>query len=232
LGIADRLDSLAGLFAVGLTPTGSADPYGLRRAALGLVQILIGGALPFSISEGLAEAGQLLPVEASEASLAAAQSFVIGRLEGLLREEGFAYDVVQAVLAEQGDDPYRAHLAAQALSAWVAREEWEALLDNYARCVRITRDKPRYALDAGRFEMEAERQLYEALLQAEAGVERGDVNSLMAQLQVLIAPIRRFFDEVLVMAEDEAVRRNRLALLQRIAALTAGTVDLSRMEGF
>ena len=232
LGIADRLDSLAGLFAVGLTPTGSADPYGLRRAALGLVQILVGKAIPFSLAEGLAEAARLLPVEASEAALTAAQSFVIGRLEGLLREEGFAHDVVQAVLAEQGDDPYRAWLAAQALSDWVAREGWEALLDNYARCVRITRDKPRYALDAGRFEMEAERQLYEALLRAEAGVERGDVGSLMTQLQALVTPIRRFFDEVLVMAEDEAVRRNRLALLQRIAALTAGTVDLSRMEGF
>lgn len=98
--------------------------------------------------------------------------------------------------------------------------------------MRITRDKPRYALDAGRFEMEAERHLYEALLRAEAGVERGDVGSLMTQLQALVAPISRFFDEVLVMAEDEAVRRNRLALLQRIAALTRGTVDLSRMEGF
>ncbi len=232
LGIADRLDSLAGLFAVGLTPTGSADPYGLRRAALGLVQILVGKAIPFSLSEGLAEAARLLPVEASETALTAAQSFVIGRLEGLLREEGFAYDVVQAVLAEQGDDPWRAWQAAQALSRWVEREDWAAILDNYARCVRITRDKPRYALDAGRFEMEAERQLYEALLQAERGVERGDVGSLMAQLQALVVPIRRFFDEVLVMAEDEALRRNRLALLQRIAALTAGTVDLSRMEGF
>ncbi len=232
LGIADRLDSLAGLFAVGLTPTGSADPYGLRRAALGLVQILIGRAISFSITAGLREAASLLPVEADEMALTAAQSFVIGRLEGLLRDEGFAYDVVQAVLAEQGDDPYRAYLAAQALSAWVARETWPELLDNYARCVRITRDKPTYKLETERFQTEAERALYEALLRAEASVRPGEVAPLLDALQALVPLIQRFFDEVLVMAKDKAVRENRLALLQRIAALTAGTVDLSRMEGF
>ncbi len=232
LGIADRLDSLAGLFAVGLSPTGSADPYGLRRAALGLVQILIGRELTFSLADGLQEAGQHLPIEATTTTLEAARSFIIGRLEGLLRDKGFAHDVVQAVLAEQGDDPWRAWQAAQQLSRWVARDDWPTILDNYARCVRITRGQPSHTLVAEKLRETAERSLYEALLAAEEGRRTGDVDDILERIATLVAPIGRFFDEVLVMDRDEAVRNNRLALLQRIAALTRGTVDLSQMEGF
>ncbi len=234
LALTDRLDSLAGLFAVGLAPTGSADPYGLRRAALGIVQVLLTHELSFSVREGLVEAARGLPVEAEDASVAAATAFVGGRLQVWLREEaGFAHDVVAAALAARGDNPVLAYQTAEQLTAWVARDDWPMILDNYARCVRITRDYPRYTLDPDVLEEEASQVLHAALLDVEARVGEGStVDALLNAFLPLVPLIERFFVDVLVMAEDEALRTARLALLQRIAALAQGIVDLSQLEGF
>jgi glycyl-tRNA synthetase len=237
VGLANRLDSLAGLFAVGLTPTGSADPYHLRRDALGLVQNLLAHELPFSIQEGLAAAARLLPVEVSENAVSAARDFVVERLRGSLREQGFRYDVVDGVLAARGDDPFRAHEAIAALSRWVAREDWSRVLDNYARCVRITRSfEEQFPLDPARFVQPAEEELYAAYQEARSRVTpEGTVDEFLTAFLPLVDVIDRFFAResgVLVMADDPALRENRLALLQHVAALADGIVDLSRLEGF
>jgi glycyl-tRNA synthetase len=237
VGLANRLDSLAGLFAVGLTPTGSADPYHLRRDALGLVQNLLAHELPFSIREGLAAAARLLPVEVSEDAASAARGFVVERLRGSLREQGFRYDVVDGVLAARGDDPFRAHQAIDTLSRWVAREDWSRVLDNYARCVRITRTfEEQFRLDPARFVQPAEEELYAAYQQARSHVtSESTVDEFLTAFLPLVDVIDRFFAResgVLVMADDPALRENRLALLQHVAALADGIVDLSRLEGF
>jgi glycyl-tRNA synthetase len=237
VGLANRLDSLAGLFAVGLTPTGSADPYHLRRDALGLVQNLLAHQLPFSVQEGLAAAAHLLPVGISEDALSAALDFVVERLRGTLREQGFRYDVVDAALAARGDDPFRAQQAVEELSRWVARDDWSRILDNYARCVRITRDfEERFSLDPARFARPAEEELYAAYREARGRVTpESTVDAFLTAFLPLVDVIDRYFAResgVLVMAEDLALRENRLAQLQHIAALAEGIVDLSRLEGF
>jgi len=237
VGLADRLDSLAGLFAIGLTPTGSTDPYGLRRDALALVQNLIAHQAPFSLQEAMSKAGRLQPVDVTEKAVAAAVAFVVERLRGTLRDQGFRYDVVDAVLAARGGDPYRARLGVAQLSRWIEREDWPRILDNYARCVRITRDfEEQFALDPTLFVQPAEHELYAAYQTAAAQVEPdSSVDALMAAFLPLVDEIDRFFAResgVLVMDEDRALRENRLALLQRIAALADGIVDLSRLEGF
>jgi glycyl-tRNA synthetase len=237
VGLASRLDSLAGLFAVGLTPTGSADPYHLRRDALGLVQALLVHQAPFSVREGLAAAARLLPVEMSQDALAAALDFIVERLRGTLREQGFRYDVVDAVLAARGDDPFRAHQAAEALSRWVVRDDWGRTLDNYARCVRITREfEERFPLNPARFVQPIEEELYAAYQQARALVTpHSTVDEFLTTFLPLVDVIDRFFAKesgVMVMAEDPALRENRLALLQHVAALADGIADLSRLEGF
>ncbi|MEA3310393.1 MAG: glycine--tRNA ligase subunit beta, partial [Chloroflexota bacterium] len=233
LALADRLDSLAGLFAVGLAPTGSSDPYGLRRAASGCIQILLDKRLSFSLRAGLQEAARALPVEVTPETLEAALKFVAGRLQVMLREAGFAHDVVAAALAARGADPVRARAAAQQLSAWVAREDWTELLDNYARCARITRDQPQLTLDTIQLQAPASRELYQALLRSEKEISpASEVDELLTHFTPLIPAIQRFFDEVLVMAEEPQLRTARLALLQRIVQLAAGIVDLSEMEGF
>ncbi len=247
VGLANRLDSLAGLFAVGLTPTGSADPYHLRRDALGLVQNLIVHQLPFSVRDGLVAAARLLPVEASspprlgeglgEGWLAAALDFVVERLRGVLRKQSFRYDVVDGVLAARGDDPFRAHQAVEELSRWVVREDWGHILDNYARCLRITRKfEERFPLDPAHFAQPAEEELYAAYREARVQVTpQSTVNDFLTTFLPLVDVIDRYFAResgVLVMADDQTLRENRLAQLQHIAALSDGIVDLSRLEGF
>ncbi len=238
VGLANRLDSLAGLFAVGLAPSGSADPYHLRRDAMGLVHNLIAHRQPFSIHRGLAHAASLMPVPVDEAALEETAAFVRERLRGVLRDEDYAFDVVDAVLsARRGDDPYRARVAVEQLAAWVARDDWPQTLAAYSRCVRILRTAPQGlnldALDPDRFVEPATRALHAAHLKTADQVSPdSSVDELLTAFLPMVEPITIFFDEVLVMAEDEALRTNRLALLQRVADLTKGIVDLSRLQGF
>jgi glycyl-tRNA synthetase len=237
VGLANRLDSLAGLFAVGLAPTSSSDPYHLRRDALGLVQNLVAHRLPFSVREGLATAACLLPVEIPEEALLAALDFVVERLRGALREQGFRYDVMDAVLAARGQDPFRARQAVEDLSRWVTRDDWGRTLDNYARCVRITRAfEERFALDPAHFTQPAERELYAAYREVRGQVTpQSTVDEFLTAFLPLVDIIDGYFAKesgVMVMAEDPALRENRLAQLQHIAALADGIVDLSRLEGF
>lgn len=237
LGLANRLDSLAGLFAVGLVPTGSSDPYQLRRDALGMVQCLIAHRVSFPVRAGLEAAGQLLPVTFSSDALEAALEFVIDRLRGYLREQGFSFSVVEAVLAARGDDPYRALLAVEQLSRWVKRPDWNTILDNYARCVRITRHlTERLPLNPERFVQPAEHELFAAYQQARAQIKpESSVDEFLTAFLPLVPIIERYFAKesgVMVMAEEPELRENRLAQCQHIAALAEGIVDLSRLEGF
>ncbi len=238
VAIVDRLDSLAGLFAVGLAPTASADPFGLRRAALGLVQILLAHKIDLDLREALKEAATVQLVEVSEAVRDQIVEFVAGRLHVALREMGQPHDVVEAVLAEQAHNPYRAAVGVSELAAWTGREDWPPTLDAYARCVRITRGHERYALVPEAFIEPVEGELYAAY---QATAAKLDANSNVGAFLEAFAPmtpaITRFFAPaaeggVMVMHEDPAIRRNRLALLQRIGALAAGRADLSKLEGF
>jgi glycyl-tRNA synthetase len=234
VGIADRLDSLAGLFAAGLAPTGNKDPFALRRAALGLVQTLIAWQQDFDLREGLKAASELIPVETTPASQQECLEFIIGRMRSQFLDEGFNFDVVDAILAAQGHNPYSARQAVTELSEWVARQDWDEILPAYSRCVRITRDlKTTHQVDASVLTEDAEKELYSALLDTEK-INRapGSVKDFLETFLPLIPTINRFFDDVLVMVEDERVRNNRLGLLQRVSALADGIANMSRLEGF
>ncbi|HFC09844.1 MAG TPA: glycine--tRNA ligase subunit beta [Chloroflexi bacterium] len=233
VGIADRLDTLMGLFAAGLAPSGAKDPFAQRRAALGLVQALMAWNLDFDLRQGLEAAAQHLPIEATAAAKQAVLAFIVERLRNLLLEQGYRYDVVDAVLAAQGHNPARAAQAVRELNAWVQRKDWPQILPAYARCVRITRGQPRYEVNPDAFVEDAERSLWQALQQAEATPRcPGSVDDFFAAFLPMKPAIERFFEDVLVMAEDETLRRNRLGLLQRIAALADGVADFSKLEGF
>ena len=232
LALADRLDSLVGLFAAGLAPKGSNDPFALRRAALQLIENLVANEQSFDLRAGLAEAAQLLPIACDAAVLAQVMDFINGRLEVVLREQGHSASVVKAVLAEQGHDPLVATNTAVSLTAAVEAEDWTNLLDAYARCVRITRkQETQFALRPDDFQLAEEKALYQAYQQAE-NAKDGTLNSFVDSLRAMEPAITAFFDSVLVMDEDTAVRENRLALLQHISALAAGIADLSELEGF
>jgi len=238
VGLADRLDSLTGMFAAGLAPTGSADPFGLRRAAQGVTLLLTGRAVDLDLRPALGAALDLQPAgvqpaaEARPGLLGDVLAFIAGRLRGQLLEGAYRYDVVDAVLAEQAHNPYRSLLGVQQLSAWVQRPGWPPILAAYARCVRITRDQAaEHPFRPERLAEAAEAALYEAYRES-AAQSIASVDDFFAVLVPMIPAISRFFDEVLVMAEDPEARANRLALLQAIARRARGVADFSKLEGF
>jgi glycyl-tRNA synthetase len=236
VALADRLDSLAGLFAAGLAPTGTKDPFGLRRAAIGVVQPLIEHDLGFDLHAALKAAAALEPVPVSDEVLAQVLEFIAGRLRVVLLDMGFKYDAVDAVLAAQSNDPAGAARAVKQLAAWVKRKDWNTILPAYARCVRIIRsaesaDHGPLTVDDGRLVEDAEKALFAGI--RETVVHRpSSVDEFLEMIVKLVPAIDTFFEKVLVMAEDPKVRANRLGLVQTIAGLADGIADLSKLEGF
>jgi glycyl-tRNA synthetase len=235
VGVADRLDTLAGLFAAGLAPTGAKDPFGQRRAALGLVQALIDWDVDFDLDHILRTiVVSCLPIPVTGEVEQACLQFIVERLRNYLLEQGYRYDVVEAVVAAQGVNPAGASRAVKALSQWIGRPDWHTILPAYARCVRITRDlTDRFPVKPELLVEPAEKALYDEFLRAEAEHQHGnDVDEFLSVFCPMIPTVNTFFDEVLVMAEDQALRENRLGLLQRIAGLASDSADFSKLEGF
>ena len=254
LSLADRLDSLVGLFGIGVTPSGSADPFGLRRAALGIVNGASVGRVslsrgmtspvypdnsesgkPFDLSVALEQAASSYEGLLSDTAVANARDFVIRRLERKLRDQGHPPDVVDAVLAARGDDPFAAVGAVHHLAATVASTDWEETLTAYARCARIVRGiDHELPLQPAAYQEKVEHDLHDACERAAAELDAAEdvAASLGDVLAGLAAPINRYFDAVLVNAEEDELRRARQALIQRIARLPAPVADLSRLQGF
>ena len=235
LGIANRLDSLVGLFAVGLAPTASAEPFGLRRDALGLVGALVGCAQPFDLRPALAAVASHMPVPVSAAVLADVLTFVRDRLYVWLRDQGLPHDVVSAALAEQRFDPYRAAVTAResGRSGQVAR-----LGRGIHRLCALQAHRPQFAGSVSAGAGALHRAGDGGIVRGMAGVRnqesggRGQRRRAGREAASLQGPINRFFTDVLVNAEDLAVRQARLALVQRVAALPEGIADLSQLQGF
>jgi len=255
VALADRLDSLVGLFAVGLAPTGAKDPFGLRRAAIGVVQPLIEHNISFDLRDAVEKAAELQPSSVKDPIQPTAGpiavnlgyfvmsnkiqnqvlEFIAGRLKVVLNDMGYKYDVVDAVLAEQSANPAKSAEAVKQLQAWVEREDWSTILPGYARCVRIIRsskvDMAKLKVNPKKFVEEEEKKLYDAI-QKNIEVQPSSVDEFLNIVVKLIPSINAFFDKVLVMAEDESVKQNRLALVGQVANLSDGIADLSKLEGF
>jgi glycyl-tRNA synthetase len=232
---------LVGLFAAGLAPTGAKDPFGLRRAAIGIVQPLIEHDADFDLVEAVKRSAKTQPIDVSDETQKQILDFLAGRLKVVLNDAGYKYDVVDAVLAEQSADPAASARAVKQLQAWVERTDWSTILPGYARCVRILRSqtvdsgqwshKGTMSVDEKKFVEPQEKDLYAAIQKTVHG-QPSTVDELLSTVVQLIPSINAFFDKVLVMAEDEKVKQNRLALVGQIAGLSRGLADLSKLEGF
>lgn len=237
LAIADKLDTVAGCLGVGLTPTGSQDPYALRRQAQGVVQIIL--AMPFALSlpalvdRALALLGPRL-TEPAAAVRDRVLDFFGARLAMIMTGRGLRGDVVDAVLCRGVDEPVRALGRAEALTALMGQPDWDALATAFKRAINILPERPLGVPDPERFVDEAERRLFEETQAARPGVARalaaGDYAGALGALARLRPSVDRFFEAVLVMDKDAGVRDNRLAVLKGLADLVLPIADLRRIQ--
>jgi len=246
LSIADKADSIAGMFALGLIPSGSKDPFALRRQANGIVKTIAEHKLPFRLSEIMHDARARYRGSDAETKFSntvyaeSVQTFFRERLEFFLRDaHGFAYDVVNAVLAADADDVINALARAQALSRVRGSADFESISVAFKRSKNILKqaeENNRRVADQLRPEElweEAEKELAAVVPQVAARVEelRAEHNYDKALLEIagLRPAVDKFFDKVMVMVEDESLRANRLALLQALVRQFSTIADFSEI---
>jgi glycyl-tRNA synthetase beta chain len=236
VGMADRLDTICGCFGVGLIPTGAADPYGLRRHALAIINILRDQGLHLNLPEAVSAALDQLQGKISrtpEETALEVLDFFQTRLQHLLISEGYNNETVAAVLAAGGEDVVDAADKARALEEVRQSPDFPVLAVAFKRVINIARGAEGGEVTELLFEHPEEKQLYEACglmeLEVTAALEKRDYPGVCRALAKLKGPVDVFFDQVLVMAEDENLRRNRLALLVRISNTFLQMADFSRI---
>jgi len=244
--LADRLDTLAGIFGIGEKPTGSTDPYGLRRHAIAVLAILRARGWPLSIPEWLRSAANGLGAKIKDPANAAADAaeFVKLRLENSLREEGLPHDAVDAALSARFDDVNDAVARAKAIAEVKKRPEFETIAIAFKRAANIlAQAKPedkKATLDPKAFVHDAERALHGAIGNAEGKIaahkKAGRYAEALAETLSLKDPIDAFFGDskkqgVMVMDKDETLRRNRLALLTTVVDLFRDIADFTKIAG-
>jgi len=239
LALADKVDTLVGIFAIDQKPTGTKDPFGLRRAALGVLRILLETPLDIDLVHMLGVSAAAQPVMRDGAA-AEVYAFILERLRGLLleRAHGTTTEMIDAVFAAQPRSPLDAEARLLALEAFLKLPEAGILAAANKRIGNILRKAPldeTVAVDPGQFVVDAERRLHQALCELAPRIEQALVGRRYALALGLMSGLRGaidgFFDEVMVMDEIAARRRNRLALLRDVQILIGGVADLSRLPG-
>ena len=238
VALADKLDTLVGIYGIGLVPTGETDPFGLRRAALGVVRILVEKSLALDVKDLLARARSQFPNGViADTVVQDLHAFMLERLKPYLKEKGFEPDEIDAVVSLNPARLDQALPRLQALKEFRALPEGQALAAANKRIRNILRQAggtPSDKVDTGRLAEPAERQLSEAVQTLEAQVaplfKVGNYAEALKRLAGLRPAVDEFFDKVMVMVDDSAVRDNRLALLNRLGNLFLSVADISRLQ--
>ena len=246
VALADKIDTLTGFWAIDEKPTGSKDPFALRRAALGVIRLVLENGLDLPLIAILLKAGKTMPWAQGmkeEDAVADLLSFIHDRLKVYLRDQGIRHDVIDACIAMDGNDDLTLLVKrAQALNAVIQTEEGENLVQGFKRANNILsqaeeNDGVAYSFGADRkFASDpSEVALFDALEQAEAAIkpaiEKQDFPAAMAAMSTLRAPIDAFFEAVKINDDNAMIRRNRLNLLSQIRSTCARAADLTRIEG-
>jgi glycyl-tRNA synthetase beta chain len=242
LSIADKLDTIAGIFCIGQKPTGTRDPFGLRRAALGILRAIIEHKLDLDLRQLVDGAVSLQPVSAPDNVAEEIWGYLMERMRGSYLEEAagraITTEMFDAVLASKPHSPLDIDIRLQALESFLALPEATSLAAANKRIANILRKATgdlSGAVETARLQDGPERQLFEHVVSMERAVNplfsRRDYKSALTQLATLREDVDRFFDSVMVMADDPEVRANRLGLLVRLRGLFLQVADLSRLPG-
>jgi len=236
VSISDRLDTLVGIFAAGLRPTGNKDPFGLRRASLGLVRILLEAGLDLPLNRLLALAANEMSVQLTidPALLVELRQFIVERVRNHYREQGFGTELVNAAIASDWDSMPDLDKRLGALNAFMGLEVAASLAAANKRIGNILRKADEDIskdIDEDKLFLGEEEVIYAEIIRLENQLEplmvNADYEAALELLAELKQPVDNFFDSVMVMDEDPALRANRLALLARLKALFDRIADLS-----
>jgi glycyl-tRNA synthetase beta chain len=248
LAIADKLDTIVGIFGIGEHPTGNKDPFALRRAALGLLRIVIENQLSLDVKDLIHKAGEKFPAniwqtpkgKPAKASAVLSQvfDFMMDRLRAYYQDSGVAPEVFDAVLAVHPSQPYDFDRRVRAVTSFQQLPEAQSLaaankrISNILKQAKVT-EAPMW--DAELFKEPAEEALAEKMVALGYKItpllECLDYEAAMKALAKLREPVDQFFDQVMVMVDDEALRHNRLCLLGQMRSMFLGIADLSRLQG-
>ncbi|RFB97177.1 glycine--tRNA ligase subunit beta [Rhizobium leguminosarum bv. trifolii] len=250
VALADKLDTLIGFWAIGEKPTGSKDPFALRRAALGVVRILLERNVRLPLLKLMSQTSLLAKTSGDAVFAFAADpaetffdllSFFHDRLKVYLRDQGARHDLIDAVLTSDADDLLMVARRVEALTAFITSEDGKNLLAGAKRATQLLAAEEKKgtviadAVSPALLKLDAEKELFAAISSASkeaAGAVAGeDFRSAMAALSKLRGPVDRFFEDVLVNDEDAAIRANRLALLRLIREATGTVADFSKISG-
>jgi glycyl-tRNA synthetase beta chain len=234
VSIADRIDTIVGCFSVGLIPTGTADPYALRRHALGIIQIVINLGRPLDLRELVKNAVNLLgdkrrrePQEVEDDVM----DFIRTRFVNFHTSLEFPLDVVEAAVRARFEDLVDARRRVEALSSWKRRDDFDAIMIGFKRVVNILRDAEPRGMSKELLEEDHEKALFKAFnnvsKRAAPLIDSGNYADALEIMAELKHPIDEFFDEVMVMVDDETLRNNRLGLLNNIAEFFSNVADFS-----
>lgn len=236
LALADKADNLCGCFLAGFIPSGSQDPYGLRRQAQAICSLAMEKGIDLSI-EALVKASyrfyqeQFSLVKDEEVLVSELMGFFRQRLQYILREDKVEYDVIDAVLAAGFEKPAAVARRAGALSAFRREEGFDAVLTAYIRAANLTQKDPGGKIRPDLLGERAERELWQQVNRAKERIAnvQCDYQAILGVMAELGPAVDTFFDEVMVMVEDDSLRENRLALLSSVVALMDGIADLSKI---
>lgn len=238
LALADRLDTLVGIFGIGQAPTGNKDPFSLRRAAIGILRLLIENKLSLALSQllQLAAQGYGNKLTDSRKAQADALQFVEGRYRAMYEDQGVSVDVIQAVQVLNPASPLDFDDRIKAVSHFKTLPEAQALAAANKRVANILAKEGNVSgdVDASLLTEQAEKDLYQTLQVISPVVtpllQSHDYTPALTELAALRAPIDAFFDSVMVMADDAAVKQNRLRLLAELRALFISVADVSVLQ--
>jgi glycyl-tRNA synthetase beta chain len=236
ISLADKIDTICGCFSVGLIPTGTADPYALRRSAIGILAIIMDRGYPISIPDFVSKSVRLMETKrqrAAEEIVADVIEFIRLRLVNLLSAQNYPVDVIDAVLSASFVEPLDAVDRIKALSKLKKMDDFEPLAVAFKRVGNIIKGGLEQPVDPSLLKEECEKELFDQLQKVQGKVAKYVSERNYAQALETIAglrqPVDTFFDSVMVMVDDELIKNNRLALLTGIAGLFKGIADFRRI---